>query len=86
MTQSATEPHEDHGHDTVEIQMDGKSFKIQRGHRTVTEIKATCHVPPSYVIEQIRDDGQPVLLDDAASVTIKGGERFLSHVRGGGSS
>jgi len=80
----------DHGRDFVTISMssDGtsKEFSIHRGHRTVAEIKVACNVSANWVIEQIDEHGQPVLLDDNAAVTIKGGERFLAHVRGGGSS
>ncbi|HLK15192.1 MAG TPA: hypothetical protein VKT78_10330 [Fimbriimonadaceae bacterium] len=86
MNEPSSQSHEDHGQDTVHIQMDGKNFPIHRGRRSVSEIKAACHVNPNYVIEEISESGQPTLLDDAAFVTIKGGERFISHVRGGGSS
>jgi hypothetical protein len=86
MNETASQSHEDHGREIVSIQMDGKNFPIHRGRRSVTEIKAACHVNPTFVVELINEHGQPTLLDDNASVTIKGGERFISHVRGGGSS
>jgi hypothetical protein len=38
------------------------------------------------VIELVGEGGQLTLLPDDGAVTIKGGERFISHVRGGGSS
>ena len=74
------------GHDLVTIEMNGTAFSIHRGHQTVTQIKDACKVDPNYVIERIGDDGQLTLLPDDGGVTIKGKERFISHVRGGGSS
>ncbi len=74
------------GHDLVTIEMNGTAFSIHRGHETVTQINAACKVDPTYVIEQIGDGGQLTLLPDDGGVTIKGKERFISHVRGGGSS
>lgn len=79
-------PDNEHGQSEVAIEMNGIPVQIHRGHQTVTAIKATCHVNPTWVIEQIGADGAPTLLGDDAGVTIKGGERFISHVRGGGSS
>jgi hypothetical protein len=79
-------PQEDHGQNIVQIEMNGTPFPIHRGHETVSQIKTACDVNPNYVIEQLSDTGQPTLLDDNGAVTIKGGERFISHVRGGGSS
>lgn len=76
----------DHGRDMVQIAMNDESFPIHRGRRTVAEIKAACKVNPAWVIQQIGKDGVPVILGDDAAVTIKGDERFISHVAGGGSS
>ena len=78
--------HEDAGHDLVKIDMNGTAFPIHRGHQTVTQIKTACHVDPNFVIELIGEGGQLTLLPDDGAVTVKGGERFISHVRGGGSS
>jgi hypothetical protein len=74
------------GQSNVTIEMDSKPYSIHRGHQTVAAIKSACGVNPTWVIELIGEDGTPQLLDDNAAVTIKGGERFISHVRGGGSS
>jgi hypothetical protein len=79
-------PSEENRQDFVQIEMNEPFFRIHRGRRTVEEIKLACGVDPTHVIEQIGPDGQPTLLEDTASVTIKGGERFISHVRSGGSS
>ncbi len=74
------------GQSHVPIEMDSKPCSIHRGRQTVAAIKSSCGVNPTWVIELIGEDGAPQLLDDNAAVTIKGGERFISHVRGGGSS
>jgi hypothetical protein len=74
------------GHDLVPIFMDGVEHKIDRGRETVVDIKSTCGVPASDVIELIGENGQLVPLPDDGSLTIKGDEKFISHKRGGGSS
>lgn len=84
--QHATEP----GKDFVTIYMDGDdaehAHSIHRGSQTVSAIKKACGVPQTDVIELIGENGQLQPLDDNGSVTIKGGEKFISHKRGGGSS
>lgn len=82
----AEQSQEQHGKEIVTIQMDDVSHPIHRGHETVADIKTACKVPASDVIEMIGEDGKLQLLDDNGSLTIKGGEKFISHKRGGGSS
>jgi hypothetical protein len=88
MTQQ--QPSTDPGKDFVTIFMDGDdaehSHSIHRGHQTVTAIKTACNVPQTDVIELIAENGKLEPLDDNGSLTIKGGEHFISHKRGGGSS
>ena len=90
MTQHQHEHSTDPGKDLVTIYMDGDdaehAHSIHRGNQTVVAIKTACGVPPTDVIALIGENGQLHALDDGASVTIKGGERFISHKRGGGSS
>lgn len=86
MSQQHNKPDDPPGQSHVNIEMDGNPFSIHRGHQTVAAIKSACSVNPTWVIELIDADGTPQLLDDNGAVTIKGGERFISHVRGGGSS
>jgi hypothetical protein len=78
------------GKDFVTIFMDGDdkddSHLIHRGHQTVSAIKTACNVPQTDVIELIGENGKLEPLDDNGSLTIKGGEHFISHKRGGGSS
>lgn len=69
----------------VDITVNGTTVRIHRGRRTVTEIKDAAGVPRADVLEQVVD-GQLKELPDDGSVVIKGGEQFVSHVRGAASS
>jgi hypothetical protein len=69
--------HPEHG-PVVTIEVDNKPVHIHRGHRTVVEIKIAGGVPLAYDLEQVID-GKLKLLPDDGSVTIKGGEIFISH-------
>ena len=62
----------------VTITVDNKEVPIHRGHRSVAEIKEAAGVPPEYVIDQIVS-GEIRPLQNNDSLTIKGGERFISH-------
>ncbi len=77
--------HEDHGKDFVDIQINGVTKQIHRGHQTVVAIKNLGGVPLAYDLEQ-QIDGKLVLLPDDGTVTIKGGEIFVGHAKDGGSS
>ena len=76
----------EHSNNTVEISMNNKHFKIHRGHQKVATIKQICGVPDTWVIELIGRDGTLTLLGNDSSIELKGGEKFISHVAGGGSS
>jgi len=71
----------------ITVSTDGvdKVVNIHRGRQSVAEIKAAAGVPIEYVIDQIIDHEIKPLQDDE-SVTIKGGERFISHVDDGKAS
>lgn len=72
---------------TITVSTNGvdKLVSIHRGRQSVAEIKAAAGVPVEYVIDQIIDhEIKPLQNDD--SVTIKGGERFISHVDDGKAS
>lgn len=77
--------HDDHGRDEVEIFMNEPRFQIHRGKQSVANIKQVCHVEETWVIELLHD-GKLELLPNDGHVVIKGGEHFISHVAGGGSS
>jgi hypothetical protein len=74
--------------DQVTITIDNADVPIHRGRQSVAAIKSAGKVPLAYQLEQVNDGGTPPLteLKDDGSVTIKGGERFLSHPRDSGSS
>jgi hypothetical protein len=80
------QPHHpvEHG-STVTINVNSSSYPIHRGRQTVTEIKTAGHVPLADDLEQIID-GKLTPLPDNGEVTIKGGERFVSHPKDAGSS
>jgi len=69
----------------VEISINNTIFTIHRGRQTVVAIKQVGGVPLADDLEQVID-GQLTPLADDASVTIKGGEVFLSHIKDCGSS
>jgi hypothetical protein len=71
--------------DTVTISINGPEYQVHRGRRTVSELKDIGHVPQADELEQIIDGKLAPLPDDGA-VTIKGGERFISHPRDSGSA
>lgn len=73
----AQHEHPEHG-PIVEIEVDNKLVDIHRGRRTVEEIKTAGGVPLAYDLEQVIH-GKLTLLPDDGSVTIKGGEKFISH-------
>jgi hypothetical protein len=75
----------EHEHELVTITIDTKEYKIHRGAHTVAELKQVGGVPAAYELEQLVG-GKLVPLADNASVTIKGGEVFLSHPKDGGAS
>lgn len=69
----------------VPIVIDNKTFTIHRGSKTVAELKQLAGIQPAYELEEIVN-GKLVPLADDQRVTIKGGERFVSHPRAGASS
>jgi hypothetical protein len=76
--------HEDHKQ-RVTVIVDRKEHKVEPGTYVVSEFKRVVHVDPEKELEEIVH-GELKPLDDGASITIKGGEVFVSHVRRGGSS
>jgi hypothetical protein len=76
--------HPDHG-PTVTITVNGHSYTLHRGRRTVVEIKQVAGVPLAYDLEQVIA-GVLTPLPDDGSVVLKGGEAFVSHPKDAGSS
>lgn len=69
----------------VEIIINNAPFTIHRGRQSVATIKQVGGVPSADDLEQVVN-GQLTPLADDGSVTIKGGEVFLSHIKDCGSS
>jgi len=69
----------------VNITIDNKTYKVDRGKISVAELKQLGGIPASYELEEIID-GKLVPLRDDQNVEIKGGEHFVSHPRAGASS
>lgn len=81
----AEKEHPEHHPKQVEVTVDRKKHKVAPGARIVAAFKAEVRVDPAKELEEIVD-GKLVPLADDATITIKGGEVFVSHVRRGGSS
>ena len=69
----------------VTITVNGVTYKLHRGHQTVAAIKQVAQVPLAHDLEQVVGDALKPLPDDG-SVTLKGGEVFVSHPKDAGSS
>ncbi len=75
---------EGHGH-KVPVTIDSRTVEIQSREYPITQLKDALGVDPSRELEQVVD-GKLVPLNDNGKLHIRGGESFVSHVRGGGSS
>jgi hypothetical protein len=78
----------DHDNDDkkkVKIEVDNHPEHVAPGTYIVSAFKALVGVPADKDLAQLID-GTLTPLDDSASVVIKSGEKFFSHVRHGGSS
>ncbi len=69
----------------VTIQVDNKPYQIHRGRQSVSEIKRIAGVPQAFELEEVVG-GKLVPLPDDGSVTLKGGEVFVSHPKDSGAS
>jgi hypothetical protein len=69
----------------VMIRVNSTTFKIHRGHRTVSEIKTVAGVPLADDLDQVVC-GKLIPLADDGALVIKGGEEFISHPKDGASS
>jgi hypothetical protein len=79
--------HPDHPQEgaQVTITVNGATYRIHRGHQTVAAIKQVAQVPLAHDLELVVGDALKPLPDDG-SVTLKGGEVFVSHPKDAGSS
>lgn len=69
----------------VEVVVDNKKHPVFPGPYIVSTFKEIVKVPAAKVLEEAVN-GELKLLDDGQTITIEGGEVFVSHVRTGGSS
>ena len=69
----------------VMVTVDSLPKQVRPGRYVVSVFKKAVGVDPSYELEEVVN-GKLVPLADNAKITIKGGESFVSHVRGGASS
>lgn len=81
----AKNDHEKEHGPIVKITVDGNEIHIHRGHRSVAEIKQAGNIPLAFDLEQVVD-GKLTFLPDDGSLTIKGGEVFVSHPKDSSSS
>lgn len=69
----------------VEVTVDTTERRVRSGDYTVSDFKSEVKVDAAKELEQLIN-GKYEPLEDSATITIHGGETFLSHVRRGGSS
>lgn len=75
----------EHEHEQVKVEVDNHPKHVKAGMYVVAVFRSLVDVDPAKDLDEVID-GTLTRLDDNASVTIKGGEVFFSHVRHGGSS
>lgn len=69
----------------VTFNLDGKDREIEKGKYRVSDLKSRFGIAADYELDQVIEGKFEPLANDA-EVKIHGGEVFVSHVRGGGSS
>jgi len=69
----------------VGITVDGEEKQVRAGSYRVAVFKRAVGVDPTYELEEL-EGGKLVPLADDTHLRIRGGESFISHVRGGASS
>jgi hypothetical protein len=67
------------------ITVDNEPKKVREGDWLVSDLKAAVGVDPAKALAEISPTGL-VDLDDTAHINVKDGQRFMTHVRKGGSS
>ena len=86
------EMHHEHGGEhgkpqphLIEVRINDTEKKITGGHRVVAELKKLLGVPADYELDRIVGREIKAQKDDQ-TIEVHAGERFISHVRKGGSS
>ena len=72
--------------DLVTIDVNQIPKQVRPGCWVVAALKAAVDVPPAKVLAEIKPDGRFDNLENDARIEIRGGEKFISHARRGGSS
>jgi hypothetical protein len=72
--------------DLVTIDVNQIPKQVRPGCWVVGALKAAVDVPAAKVLAEIKPDGTFDNLDNDARLEIRGGEKFISHARRGGSS
>jgi hypothetical protein len=70
----------------VPIEVNQAPKQVHPGCWVVTDLKTAVGVPAEKVLAEIKPNGGFENLDDGARIEIRGGEKFISHARRGGSS
>jgi hypothetical protein len=69
----------------VTVTVDGQPKQVRQGRYRVSLFKKAVGVDPTYELDELVN-GKLVTLADDGHIKVKGGESFVSHVRGGSSS
>ncbi len=69
----------------VTIWVDGVKHDVRAGQWVVSELKQAVDVPAAKVLAEVTPQGLKDL-DDSQKIEVHEGQRFISHVRSGGSS
>lgn len=69
----------------VSIEVDGRKHTVRPGSWIVRDLKTEVRVDQAKVLAEITPQGLNDL-DDDAKIEVREGQRFMSHVRSGGSS
>ena len=81
-----SKPETHHHGDMVTILVDGDQRNVPDQVYKVANLKVLLGIPPEYVLNIVRQNGQFDDLADGQSIHIKGGESFVSQPPQGGSS
>lgn len=73
------------GPKTVSVTVDTQPKTVRKGRYVVSDFKRLVGVDPAYQLDEVVD-GQFIERNDTDKISIKGGEVFVSHVRGGAAS
>lgn len=84
-TQDSQKTHRGEGKDFVTVTVDNQPKAIQRGSYAGAKLKQALEVDDCKELDQLID-GQLKPIADDSHVVIKGGEKFVSHHKSGGSS